>query len=56
MSGTTYYQSQKLVILNRAKEYYKNNKEPLRKKQEINIENYLMKKRYKERIWKKQMS
>ena len=30
MSGTTYYQRNKEVILNRAKDYYKNNKEILR--------------------------
>ena len=31
MSETTYYQRSKEVILNRAKEYYENNKERLRK-------------------------
>ena len=30
MGGTTYYQRNKEVILNRAKDYYKNNKEILR--------------------------
>ena len=44
MSESTYYQRNKPVILNRAKEY-KNNKEALRKKQEINSENYLKKKK-----------
>ena len=29
MSGTTYYQRNREVILNRAKDYYKNNKELL---------------------------
>ena len=36
------------VILNRAKDYYENNKELLReRKQKINIENYLKKKKIK---------
>ena len=30
MSETTYYQKNKEVILNRAKDYYENNKEALR--------------------------
>ena len=46
MSGTTYYQRKKEVILNRAKDYYENNKELLREReQKINIENYLKKKK-----------
>ena len=45
MSGTTYYQRNREVILNRAKDYYENNKELLRKEQKINIENYLKKKK-----------
>ena len=32
MSEITYYQRNKNIILNRAKEYYKNNKELLRKR------------------------
>ena len=32
MSGTTYYQRNREVILNRANEYHKNNKEVLREK------------------------
>ena len=44
MSGITYYQRKREVILNRAKDYYKNNKELLREEAieiniEINIEN-----------------
>ena len=31
MSGTTYYERNRDVILNRAKDYYENNKELLRK-------------------------
>ena len=46
MSGTTYYQRNKEVILNRAKDYYENNKKLLKEReQEINIENYLKKKK-----------
>ena len=49
MSGTT-YQKNKEVILNRAKDYYENNKELLRERerereQKINVENYLKKKK-----------
>ena len=32
MSGTTYYQRNREVMLNRANEYYKSNKEVLREK------------------------
>ena len=46
MSETTYYQRNREVILNRAKNYYENNKELLREReQKINIENYLKKKK-----------
>ena len=46
MSGTTYYQRNREVILNRAKDYYENNKELLRERdQKINIESYLKKKK-----------
>ena len=45
MSGTTYYQRSREVILNRAKDYYENNKKLLREReQKMNIENYLKKK------------
>ena len=57
MSGTTYYQKNREVILNRAKGYYENNKKLLRERererereQKINIENYLKKKKNKKRI------
>ena len=46
MSGTTYYQRNREVILNRAKDFYENNKESLREReQKINTENYLKKKK-----------
>ena len=51
----TYYQKNKDVILNRAKDYYENDKERLKERQEINTEeeNYPKKKKNKKkRIWK----
>ena len=33
VSGTTYYQRNREVILNRAKDYYENNKELLRERE-----------------------
>ena len=33
MSGTTYYQRNRPVILNRAKDYYENSKEKLRERE-----------------------
>ena len=58
MSRTTYHQRHREVILNRAKDYYENNKELLRERetqrerererereQKINTENYLKKKK-----------
>ena len=45
MSGTTYCQRNSEVMLNIANEYYENNKEVLREReQKISIENYLKKK------------
>ena len=43
MSNFTYYQKNKEVILNRAKDYYENDKERLRDQAKINIETYLKK-------------
>ena len=37
MSETTYYRRNRKTILNKAKEFYENNKEVLEKKQEIGI-------------------
>ena len=47
----TYYQKNRDVILNRAKDYYENDKERLRvqAKVEPNIENYLKNKKIKKR-------
>ena len=57
MSGTTYYQRNREVTLNGAKDYYENNKELLRERaknkyRELSEEE----KKYKKRIWKKQIS
>ena len=43
----TYYQRNRDIVLNKAKNYYKNNKERLRSKQKINIGAYLEKIRIK---------
>ena len=56
MSGTTYYKKNREVMLNRAKRYYYDNIEVLREKaknkyRELSEEE----KKYKERIWKKQI-
>ena len=58
MSETSYYLRNKELILNRAKDYYENNKELLReRKQKINTENYLKRKKiYKKRVWTKKIS
>ena len=45
MSGTTYYQRNREVILNIAKDYYENSKELLRERAKANIKNYLKKKK-----------
>ena len=51
MSEKTYYQRNRDVVLNRAKDYYENDKKTLRE------QFYLKKKKKKkERIWKKQIS
>ena len=46
-SDLTYYQRDKDVILHKAKDYYKNNKERLKVQQEINAETYAKKKKLK---------
>ena len=46
MSETTYYERNREVILNRAKDYYENKKELLRERdQKRSTENYLKKKK-----------
>ena len=56
MSGTTHFQKNRKVMLNRANEYYKNNKEVLREKAKNKYRELSEEKKYKERIWKKQIS
>ena len=43
----TYYQKNQDVILNRARDYYENDKERLREQAKINTETYLKKKKNK---------
>ena len=45
MRGTTYYQRDREVILNKVKGYYRNSRDELKAKEEINKENYLKKKK-----------
>ena len=49
----TYYPRNRDVILNRIEDYYENDKERLRNKQEINTGNYLKKKKNKKREYGK---
>ena len=44
MSKTTYYQSNREVILNRANNFYEKKKRIFKREQKINTENYLKKK------------
>ena len=53
MSEATYYERNRDIILKRRKDYYENNKELLRERAKIK---YKKKKKYKERIWKQQVS
>ena len=49
----TYYQRNRDVILNRAKDYYENYKERLREQARDKYRTYLKKKKLKKRIWGK---
>ena len=53
MSKTTYYQIRKDVILNRVKDYYKNDKERLRDDARDKYRNLSEEEKNKKRIWKK---
>ena len=53
MSKTTYYQRNRDIILNRAKGYYKNEKERLRDNASDKYRNLSEEKKQKERTWKK---
>ena len=52
-TNLTYYQKNRDVIINRAKDYYKNEKERLKEQERINTKTYLKKKK---RIWKELIS
>ena len=52
-TNLTYYQKNRDVIINRAKDYYKNDKERLKEQERINTKTYLKKKK---RIWKELIS
>ena len=52
----TYYQKNKEVILNRAKDSYENDRERLKKQAREKIQKFFWRrKEQKERIWKKQV-
>ena len=56
MSNLTYYQRNRDVILNRAKDYHENDKERLREQARDNYRNMSEEdKNKKKRIWKKQI-
>ena len=55
-ANLTYYQKNRVVVLNRAKDYYENDKERLREQARNNYRNVSEEeKKQKERIWKKQI-
>ena len=57
MSDLTYYQRNRDVILNRAKDYYENDKKRLREQARDKYRNLSEEdKNKKKRIWKKQIS
>ena len=56
MSGTTYCQRNREVLLNRTKDYYENNKKLLRERAKNKYRELSEEKKYKERIWKKHVS
>ena len=56
MSGKTYYQRNREVILIRANEYYENNKEVLTERAKNKYRELSEEKKIKKRVWKKQIS
>ena len=57
MSGTTYYQRNREVMLNRANEHYENDKKVLREKAKNKYRELSQEEeKEKKRIWKKQVS
>ena len=55
MIDLTYYQRNRDVILNRAKDYYENDKERLRKQVGDKYRNLSKEEKNKKRIWEKQI-
>ena len=53
MNNTTYYQKNREIILNRAKDYHENDKERLKEQAIINIKTYQKKKKLKKEIMEK---
>ena len=56
MSGTTYYQRNREVILSRAKDCYENNKKLFRERAKNKYRELSEEEKNKERTWKKQIS
>ena len=54
-TALTYYQKNRDVILNRAKDYYENDKERLRKQVGDKYRNLSKEEKNKKRIWEKQI-
>ena len=52
---TAYYQRNKKTTLNRVTKQHNDSKERQKRKQEINMENYLMNDLIKKKTWKKQI-
>ena len=53
MDNTTYYQRNREIMINRAKDYYENDKERLREQARNKCKNLSEEDKEKERIWKK---
>ena len=56
MSETTYYERNRDVILNRAKDNYENSTELLRKRAKNKYRELSEEEKFKEKIWEKQIS
>ena len=56
MSETTYYRKNREVILNKAKDYYENNKELLRERERERERKQKTTTKYKKRVWKEKIS
>ena len=56
MDNTTYYQRNREIMLNRAKDYHKNDQEKLREQARNKYRNLSEEDKEKKRIWKKLIS